>query len=87
MSKKKRPLPQGSQTTFDDKRSTENAVRPPEEILKAVQSSDVKSLKELLSREHRKRMPDAADLSISEENAARFLEQPGIEKDLMEGLC
>ena len=83
MSKKKSPLPQGPQTTFEDKRSSGTVVRPPEEILKAVQSGDVKSLKELLAREHRKRMPDAADLSISEENASRFLEQPGLEKDPM----
>jgi hypothetical protein len=86
MSKKKRPLPQGSQTTFADKRSPDNAVRPPEEILKAVQSGDVKSLKELLAREHRKSMPDAADLSISEENVARFLEQPGMEKDPIDSI-
>ena len=86
MSKKKKPLQQEPQTTFDDKRSPENAVRPPEEILKAVQSGDVKSLKELLAREHRKRMPDATDSPISEENTARFLEQPGIEKDLMDSI-
>ena len=83
MSKKKSPLPQVPQSTVGDKRSSGNAGRRPEEILKAVQSGDVKSLKELLAREHRKRMPDAADLSISEENASRFLEQPGLEKDLM----
>lgn len=83
MSKKKSPLPQGPQTVHEDKRSPENAVKPPEEILKAVQSGDVKSLKELLAREHRKRMPDAADLSLSDENTARFLEQPGMEKDLI----
>jgi hypothetical protein len=86
MSKKKGPLPQVPQSTAGDKRSSGNAVRQPEEILKAVQSGDVKSLKELLAREHRKRMPDAADLSISEENAARFLEQPGMEKDLMDSI-
>jgi len=33
---------------------------PPEDALKAVQSGDVNSLKELLAREHRKRMPGAA---------------------------
>ena len=86
MSKKKSPLPRGPRTTFEDKRSSENAIRPPEEILKAVQSGDVKSLKELLAREHRKRMPDAADSSISEENASRFLEQPGIEKDFIDSI-
>ena len=59
---------------------------PPEDVLKAVQSGDVKSLKELLAREHRKRMPGGAASKISEENAARFLEQPDIEKDLMEGI-
>jgi hypothetical protein len=85
MSKKKGQLQQRPQT-FDDERSPETSVRPPEEILKAVQSGDVKSLKELLAREHRKRMPDAADLSISEENAARFLEQPGMEKGVMDSI-
>jgi len=85
MSKKKGPQSQGPQATCDEKR-TGNAVRPPEAILKAVQSGDVKSLKELLAREHRKRMPDAADISISEENTARFLEQPGLEKNLMDSI-
>jgi len=86
MSKKKSPMPQGPQTAFEDKRFSGTAVQPSEEILKAVQSGDVKSLKELLARERRKRMPDIADLSISEENAARFIEQPGIEKDLMDSI-
>ena len=85
MSKKKSPLPQSPQT-FDDKRSPETSMRPPEEILKAVQSGDVKSLKELLEREHRKRMPDAIVSPISEENTARFLGQPGIEKDLFDSI-
>jgi len=60
--------------------------KPPEDVLKAVHAGDVKSLKELLAREHKKRMPGAASSKIIEENAARFLEQPDIEKDLIEDI-
>jgi hypothetical protein len=59
---------------------------PPEDDLKAVSAGDVKSLRALLAREHKKRLPDAAASKISEENTARFLEQPEREKDLMEGI-
>jgi len=59
---------------------------PPEDVLKSVHAGDVKSLKELLALEHKKRMPGAAPPKSSEENAARFLEQPDIEKDRIEGI-
>jgi len=42
-----------------------NFTESPEGALKAVQSGDVNSLKELLAREHRKRMPGAAASKIS----------------------
>ncbi len=87
MSKRKGPMQQESKTDFDDKKSLEHAeAQQQEDVLKAVEAGDVKSLKELLEREHRKRMPDAIVSPISEENTARFLEQPGIEKDLFDGI-
>ena len=87
MSKRKGSMQKESKTDFDDKNPLEHAeVRQREEVLKAVEAGDVKSLKELLEREHRKRMPDAIVSPISEENTARFLEQPGIEKDLFDDI-
>ena len=87
MSKRKGPMQQESKTGFDDKKSPEHSeALQQEDILKAVEAGDVKSLKELLEREHRKRMPDAIVSPISEENTARFLGQPGIEKDLFDSI-
>jgi hypothetical protein len=87
MSKRKGSMQQESKTDFDDKKSLKHVEdRLQEDVLKAAESGDVKSLKELLEREHRKRMPDAIVSPISEENTARFLEQPGIEKDLFDGI-
>ncbi len=87
MSKRKGFAQQESKTDFDDKKSLERSeARQQEDVLKAVKAGDVKSLKDLLDREHRKRMPDAIVSPISEENTARFLEQPGIEKDLFDDI-
>ena len=89
MSKKKGPMQQESETDFDDKnkKSPEDAeAQRKEEVLKAVEADDVKSLKDLLEREHRKRMPGSVVSPIREENTARFLEQPGIEKELFDGI-
>jgi len=87
MSKRKGFMQQEPKTDFDDKKSLKHAVaRQHEDVLKAVETGDVKSLKELLEREHRKRMPDAIVSPISEENTARFLGQPGMEKDLFDGI-
>jgi len=84
---KRKTMQQESKTAFDDKKSLEHAeIRQQEDVLKGVEAGDVKSLKELLEREHKKRMPDAIVSPISEENTARFLEQPGIEKDLFDGI-
>jgi hypothetical protein len=85
MSKIEKVQKKVSQSAPEEGRAQEkDVVQPPQEILKAVRSGDVKSLTELLAREHRKRMPDATASKISEENTARFLEQPGIEKELIE---
>lgn len=86
MSKRKGTVQQDSAAEFDAKKSLEYPeVRNQREAEDAV-SGDVKSLKELLEREHRKRMPDAIVSPISEENTARFLGQPGMEKDLFDGI-
>jgi hypothetical protein len=80
-------MQQESKTDFDDKKSLEHSeARQQEDALKAAEAGDVKSLKELLEREHKKRLPDAIVSPISEENTARFLEQPGIEKDLFDDI-
>ena len=89
MSKRKGSVQQESKTYFDDKnkKSLEHAEpRQREEVLKAAGAGDVKSLKDLLAREHKKRLPDAIVSPISEENTARFLEPPGIEKDLFDDI-
>ena len=59
--------------------------QPPEDVVNAIRSGDVKGLVGLLEREYRKRMPDAAS-GVSEENASRFIEQPAIEKDVIDQL-
>ena len=51
MSKRKGPMQQESKTGFDDKKSPEHSeALQQEDILKAVEAGDVKSLKELLER-------------------------------------
>ena len=87
MSKRKGSMQQESQTAVDNKKSPEQTeVQQQEDVLKVVEAGDVNSLRELLEREHRKRMPDATVSPISEENTARFIQQPGIEKDLLDNI-
>ena len=43
------------------------AVQPPEDVLTAIHSGDVRGLMDILEREHKKRNPDAADMSTAEE--------------------
>lgn len=60
--------------------------QPPEDVLKAAHSGDVKGLKELLEREHGKRMPDT-EADITEEKEVD--NSPGlssIEKETIEDL-
>jgi hypothetical protein len=87
MSKRKGRMQQESQAVVDNKKSIEHTeARREEDVVKDVEAGDVKSLRELLEHEHRKRMPDAHVSPISEENTARFLQQPGMEKDLLEDI-
>lgn len=84
MEKSYRKMPQTAPGTR--KTQEQNQAQPAQDSIKAVCSGDVNSLKDLLAREHKKRMPGVTASRISEENTARFLEQPGIERELIEEL-
>ncbi len=75
--------PEGPETISREKLSL--PAQPPEDVVNAIKSGDVKGLVGLLEREYRKRMPDAAS-GVSEESTAGFIEQPAIEKDVIDQL-
>ncbi len=58
--------------------------QPPEDVINAVKSGDVKGLMELLTREHKKRMPDAGAVTAEGEKTAPSPVQPVIEKDIID---
>ena len=68
--------------------SPASAEEVPEEVRKAVQGGDVKGLMEMLRREHQKRMPGADTETKPAEEAApqQPVDQPGIDKDLIDAL-
>ncbi len=65
------PAPAGEETKENSGRSedqkppeeTTSGTEIPEDMIRAVRSGDVKDVMDLLSREHRKRMPDAGPAS------------------------
>ncbi len=60
----------------------------PEDVKKAVQSSDMPGLMEMLRREHRKRMPeaDSGGAEIKEEASSQVSNIPAIDKGLIDEL-
>ena len=65
--------------------NTETTVsQPPEDVINAAQTGDVKCLMELLSREHKKRFTDEGTNSVEEEKASTPPEYPAIEKDIID---
>jgi hypothetical protein len=73
--------PCGSET------DTENIPSgPPEDVLKAMSTSDVKGLKDLLKREHTKRTPDPESAAEPEESRPPDNTLPLAEKDAIDNL-
>ncbi len=78
---KERPLPSENAAPGQ----TFSAEEVPEEIRKAIQGGDVRGLMDLLRQEHQKRMPDS-EMKTAEEAAAPSLDQPTIDKELIDAL-
>ena len=62
---------------------TPSPVQPPEDVINAIHSGDVKSVMEILAREHRKRMPEEAYSPVEEEKKD---DTPGLSDDEKETL-
>jgi hypothetical protein len=60
-------------------------TRPPEDVLEATKSGDVKGLMELLQREHKKRTSGSGEIPAQEKTHSSA-ENPGIEKDIIDQL-
>lgn len=60
--------------------------QPPEDVINAVESGDVKGLMELLSREHKKRVPDEGAVSAEGEKTSPSPVSPVIDKDIIDEL-
>jgi hypothetical protein len=58
----------------------------PEDVKKAIQGGDVKSLMDLLRREHQKRMPDRETKLDEKAAASPSVDQPTIDKDIIDAL-
>jgi len=79
----KQPLPSDNATSDQ----TSSLKEIPEDIKKAIHGGDVRGLMDLLRREHKKRSPGAEIEPSSEEDAAsQPLDQPTIEKELIDAL-
>ena len=61
-------------------------LQPPEDVINAVESGDVKGLMELLSREHKKRVPDEGAVSAEGEKTSPSPVPPVIEKNIIDEL-
>lgn len=65
---------------------TLSAEEIPEDVKKAIQGGDVRELMDLLRREHQKRMPGAETKSAGEVSAPQPVNQPRIDKELIDAL-
>jgi hypothetical protein len=65
---------------------TPSAEEVPEEVRKAIQGGDVRGLMDLLRREHQKRMPGIETKSKEETAVAPPVDQPTIDKELIDAL-
>lgn len=65
---------------------TPSAEVVPEEVKKAIQGGDVKGLMDLLRREHQKRMSGEETKPAEEITASQPVDQPTIDKDLIDAL-
>ena len=65
---------------------TSSAEDIPADVKSAIQGGDVRGLMDLLRREHQKRMPDAETKPPEEPSAGQPVEQPTIDKELIDAL-
>jgi hypothetical protein len=79
---KEQPLP--SENTAPGQ--TSSAEEVPEEVRKAIQGGDVRGLMDLLRQEHQKRMPDSETKPPETTAASQPVDQPTIDKELIDAL-
>jgi len=65
---------------------TPSSEEIPEDVKKAIQGGDVRELMDLLRREHQKRMPGAETTMADEVSASQPVDQPTIDKELIDAL-
>ena len=65
---------------------TPSAVEIPEDVKKAIQGGDVRELMDLLRREHHKRRPSAETEPTEDVSASQPVDQPLIDKELIDAL-
>ena len=65
---------------------TPSAEEIPEDVKKAIQGGDVRELMDLLRREHQKRRPGAETEPTEEVSASQPVDQPAIDKELIDEL-
>ncbi len=63
-----------------------SAVQPPEDVINAAHSGDIKGVMDILAREHRKRMPDAESGPPAEEKADDASGLSEVEKETLNQL-
>jgi len=65
---------------------TSSAEEIPEDVKKAIQGGDVRELMDLLRREHQKRRPGVEIKPVDEVSAPQPIDQPTIDKELIDAL-
>jgi len=65
---------------------TSSAEEIPEDVKKAIQGGDVRELMDLLRREHQKRRPGVETKPVDEVSASQPIDQPTIDKELIDAL-
>jgi hypothetical protein len=76
----------GSEQTEQVVPSTAVPTEVPEDVRKAIEGADVKSLMELLRREHSKRTPGSGAVSTEETMTVTSTDTPAIDKDQVDAL-
>jgi len=80
------PQSSGSTPTEPVASATETPAEVLEEVRKAIEGGDVKSLMKLLQQEHRKRTPGPEQDTMEGSAAATSPDQPAIDKDQVDAL-
>jgi hypothetical protein len=82
--------PEKSEQQLSSENATSGQTPPaeemPEDVKKAIEGGDVRELMDLLRREHQKRMPGAETKSGEEISEPQSVDQPRIDKELIDAL-